>query len=106
MSKTIDAKTVKLQRALWFYTFVAAVGFVAPFAWNRYAEQLVPSLARAAAGWGRCGVMLAWGLAICAAVIGLGYGACLFIRRPLHLGTILPILGCVGILVSARQWLH
>jgi hypothetical protein len=101
-----DQNVVKLQKAQWFYTVIAGIAFVAPFAWGRYAPHLFPSLASATSAWNGYLVMIAWGVTICAAVIALVYGARVFVRRPLHLLTILPIVGCVGILISARQLFH
>jgi hypothetical protein len=106
MSKSSDQNVVKLQRAQWFYTFLAVIGFIAPVAWNKYGSHFLPGVARATSGWNGYAVMAAWALAICAALIGLVYGGRVFIRRPLHLLTILPIFGCVGILMSARSLFH
>jgi hypothetical protein len=101
MSKQTDKNVAKLQKAQWFYTFIAALGFVLPLLWSRYGASISRGLARAASGsWV---LMLAWSVAVCAAVIGLVYGGRVFIRRPLHLLTLLPIFGCVGILFSTRH---
>jgi hypothetical protein len=106
MSKPKDPNVVKLQRAQWFYSIVAGLGFVAPMAWTKFGPNIAPTVANATSGANSWLFMAAWAVAICSAFIGLIYGGRVFFKRPLHLLTILPILACVGVLVQARQLIH
>ena len=106
MSKPKDPNVVKLQRAQWFYSITGGLAFIAPMAWTKFGPSIAPSVASATSGANSWLFMAAWAVAICSALIGLVYGGRVFIKRPLHLLTILPILACVGVLMSARQFFH
>jgi hypothetical protein len=105
MSDTYDGAVVRnLVRAVWACAIVAAVAFILPFAFTRHAAQVIPGMTNESAGWIGMGLLiLGWPLAVCAAVLGIVYGIRIFLRRPLHLPTLVPIAGCIAVLVMTSR---